>query len=119
MLIIDLQNCQEIVAGDATRLRELLRPDPGGVKIRYSLAHATLKPGETSRPHTLKSSEVYYILEGEGVMHIENESARIHPGQAIYIPGSSRQSIENTGSSELRFLCIVDPAWRREDEEVF
>jgi mannose-6-phosphate isomerase-like protein (cupin superfamily) len=118
MLIVDLQNCREIIAGDATILRELLRPDQGGVKIRYSLAHATLKPGETSRPHTLKTSEVYYILEGEGVMHVEHESARVRPGQAIYIPENSRQFIENTGSSELRFLCIVDPAWRREDEEV-
>ena len=119
MLIIDLQNCPEIIAGDATSLRELLRPDPGGVKIRYSLAHAVLKPGKASRPHALKSSEAYYILEGEGVMHIECESTRVHSGQALYIPENSRQFIENTGSSELRFLCIVDPAWRREDEEVF
>ena len=119
MLIVDLQNCQEIVAGDATLLRELLRPDWGGAKVRYSLAHATLNPGETSRPHRLRSSEVYYILEGEGVMHVENESSRVRPGQAVYIPGRSRQFIENAGSSELRFLCIVDPAWRREDEEVF
>jgi mannose-6-phosphate isomerase-like protein (cupin superfamily) len=118
MLIIDLQDCREIIAGDATILRELLCPEPGGVNIRYSLAHAELKPGETSRAHRLKSSEVYYILEGEGVMHIEGESARVRPGQAVYIPGNSRQFIENTGSSELRFLCIVDPAWRREDEEV-
>lgn len=118
MLVIDSQNCQEIIAGDATILRELLRPDQGGAKIRYSLAQATLKPGETSRAHRLKSSEVYYILEGEGVMHVEDESAGVRPGQAIYIPGNSRQFIENTGGSELRLLCIVDPAWRREDEEV-
>ena len=118
MLVIDLQNCQEIIAGDATILRELLRPDRGRVKIRYSLANAALKPGEVSRPHRLKSSEVYYILEGEGLMHIESESARVRPGQAIYIPANSRQFIENTGNSELRFLCIVDPAWRRDDEEV-
>jgi mannose-6-phosphate isomerase-like protein (cupin superfamily) len=118
MLIVDLQNCQEMIAGDRTLLRELLHPDKRGVTIRYSLAHATLKPGETSRPHTLKTSEVYYILEGEGVMQIEHEFARVRPGQAIYIPENSRQFIENTGSSELKFLCIVDPAWRREDEVV-
>ena len=118
MLIIDLQNCQKIIAGDVTILRELLRPGQGGVKIRYSLAHAVLKPGAASRPHRLKSSEVYYILEGEGVMHIEYESARVCPGQAVYIPAKSRQFIENTSHSELQFLCIVDPAWRREDEEV-
>ena len=119
MLIVDLQNCQEIIAGDHTILREVLHPDKGGLKIRYSLAYATLKPGETSRPHTLKTSEVYYILEGEGVMHVEDESARVRPGQSVYIPPNSRQFIANPGNSELKFLCIVDPAWRREDEEVF
>lgn len=118
MLIIDLQDCQEIIAGDYTILRELLHPSKEGVKIRYSLAHAMLKPAETSRPHKLNTSEVYYILEGEGVMHIDDESARVKPGQAIYIPPDSRQFIENTGSSELKFLCIVDPAWQRENEEV-
>jgi mannose-6-phosphate isomerase-like protein (cupin superfamily) len=29
------------------------------------------------------------------------------------------QYIENTGVSVLKFLCIVDPAWRKEDEEVY
>jgi len=29
------------------------------------------------------------------------------------------QYIENTGDSDLKFLCIVDPAWREENEEVF
>ncbi len=119
MLIIDLQDCQEIIAGDHTILRELLHPNKGEVNIRYSLAHATLKPGETSRPHTIKTSEVYYILEGEGVMHVEDGSARVSPGQSIYIPPNSRQFVENTGNFDLKFLCIVDPAWRPEDEEVF
>jgi mannose-6-phosphate isomerase-like protein (cupin superfamily) len=51
-------------------------------------------------------------------MHIDHESAVVHSGQAIYIPPNSTQYIQNTGNSELEFLCIVDPAWRREDEEV-
>jgi mannose-6-phosphate isomerase-like protein (cupin superfamily) len=28
------------------------------------------------------------------------------------------QWLENTGKEEIEFLCIVDPAWRPEDEEV-
>ena len=51
-------------------------------------------------------------------MHIDGESAPVHPGQAIYIPPHALQHIENTGTSDLKFLCIVDPAWRAEDEEV-
>jgi mannose-6-phosphate isomerase-like protein (cupin superfamily) len=51
-------------------------------------------------------------------MFIDEESAEVHPNQAIYIPPLSEQYIHNTGSTDLIFLCIVDPAWRREDEEI-
>ncbi len=51
-------------------------------------------------------------------MYIDGESAKILPGHAIYIPPHSEQYILNTGSSELKFLCIVDPEWQREDEEI-
>jgi mannose-6-phosphate isomerase-like protein (cupin superfamily) len=119
MFLKHLQDCEEFIAGDDSLLRELLHPDKADLAIRYSLAHAVVKPGKTSKPHKLKTSEVYYILEGEGIMYINEESERVQPGQAIYIPPNSRQYIRNTGRSELKFLCIVDPAWRHEDEEVF
>jgi mannose-6-phosphate isomerase-like protein (cupin superfamily) len=86
--------------------------------LRYSLAHATVVPGEESLPHRLATSEVYYILEGRGVVYINNEEASVGPSQAIYIPPHAEQYIRNTGDADLKFLCIVDPAWRVEDEEV-
>lgn len=116
MFIRDLKECEEFTAGDNSILRELLHPDKADLDIRYSLAHAILKPGQTSRPHKLKTSEVYYILEGEGLMHIDDEIERVHVGQAIYIPPDSTQFFQNTGKKDLIFICIVDPAWRKEDE---
>jgi len=65
MLIKDVQKCEEFVAGDNAILRELLHPDKEVIKLRYSLAHAVLKPGHTSYRHKLKTSEIYYILEGD------------------------------------------------------
>ena len=119
MLIKALQNCNEFIAGDNTILRELLHPDKMDLKLRYSLAHAVVKPAETSLWHKLKtSSEVYYILEGEGIMYIDNESKQVYAGQTIYIPPNAKQRIKNTGKSDLKFLCIVDPAWKKEDEEI-
>lgn len=118
MFIINLKDCDEFVAGDKTILRELLHPAKADLNLRYSLAHAVVKPGETSKLHSLKTSEVYYILAGEGIMYINEESAKVYPNQAIYIPPHTKQHIQNTGNSNLEFLCIVDPAWRLEDEEV-
>jgi mannose-6-phosphate isomerase-like protein (cupin superfamily) len=118
MWIKRLPDCPEFIAGDGTILRELLNPAKAPLDLRYSLAHAVLKPGKISQPHRLRTSEVYYLLSGEGEMHIDGETARITPGQAIYIPPRATQFIRNTGPGDLAFLCIVDPAWRIEDEEV-
>lgn len=118
MFIRDLRDCPEFTAGDKTRLREMLHPAKGDLDLRYSLAHAVVAPGEASLPHRLRTSEVYYILQGEGTMHIDGVSAPVSPGQAIYIPPNATQHIRNTGPTDLAFLCIVDPAWRAEDETI-
>lgn len=118
MFIKNLIECEEFIAGDNTILREILHPDKANVQLRYSLAHAVVKPGLTSYLHSLKTSEVYFILEGDGMMNIEGELKQVKAGDTIYIPPHAKQCITNTGSSDLVFLCIVDPAWRTEDEEI-
>ena len=120
IFISDLRDAEEFTAVDGCMLRELLHPDKQPLALRYSLAHAIVEPGQTTAPHRLKeSSEVYFILEGEGLMHVDGEAAPVHPGQAVYIPPGARQFIKNLGDTDLVFLCFVDPAWRAEDEEVF
>ena len=118
MFVVDLTDCPEFEAGDHTLLRELLHPAKADLLLRYSLAHAIVRRGQSSLPHRLKTSEVYFILEGRGTMHIDNETRAVGPQQTVYIPPGGLQYIENTGESDLTFLCIVDPAWRAEDEEV-
>jgi mannose-6-phosphate isomerase-like protein (cupin superfamily) len=118
MFIRELHDCEEFVAGDNCMLREILHPDKENLALRYSLAHAIVKPGDTTWKHRLKTSEVYYIIEGQGTMHINNESQPVKPGSTVYIPPLAVQSITNSGKTDLKFICIVDPAWRKEDEEV-
>ncbi len=114
-----LRDCPEFVAGDDTRLRELVNPlHDTGFPARYSLAHAIVEVGKKSTPHKMLTSEVYYILSGKGTMHIENEHADVAEGDMISIPPSATQWIENIGTAPLIFLAIVDPAWRKEDEVV-
>jgi mannose-6-phosphate isomerase-like protein (cupin superfamily) len=119
MLVRKLNECDEFVAGDGTLLRELLHPDKQPIALRYSLAHAIVPVGQVSTSHSLTTSEVYYILSGEGEMHIDDETRRVEPGDAIYIPPNARQFIRNTGHEPLVFICLVDPAWRKEDETVY
>lgn len=118
MLIVDVIDCPEFVAGDETLLREVLHPSVHGAPIRYSIAQARLKPGGRSLPHRLGGSEVYYILEGHGKIYIDDESSEFRAGNVVYVPPGATQFVENGGSSDLVFLCIVDPAWSADDEAV-
>ena len=119
MFVKNLEDCPEFIAGDRSILRELLHPDKAPLALRYSLAHAIIPAGATSTPHSLPTSEVYYILSGTAQMHIDNEVQTIAPGDAVYIPPKAKQYVVNDGTDPLVFLCIVDPAWREADETVF
>ena len=119
MFVKHLKDCTEFIAGDDSILRELLHPEKSDLKIHCSLAHATVIAGHRTQPHRLASSEVYYILAGEGRMHVDDETFEVGANCAVYIPPRAVQYIENTGSGNLEFLCIVDPPWRPEDEEIF
>ena len=113
-----LSDCREFLAGDHTILRELLHPAKDPVKVGYSLAHGKLAAGRRSKWHALSSSEVYYFLAGRGAFSIDGTTVSVEPGSVIYVPAGAKQSLENTGTGEVEFLCLVDPAWRLEDERV-
>jgi len=84
-----------------------------------AFCHAYLQPGKATVPHHLKhQSEVYYVLSGEGLMHIDDEAGSLSVGQAVYIPPRATQWIENTGEGELVFLAICSPQWAGCDEEI-
>jgi mannose-6-phosphate isomerase-like protein (cupin superfamily) len=52
-------------------------------------------------------------------MHIDDEVAAIASGDAVYIPPKAKQFLRNIGDEPIVFICIVDPAWRKEDETIF
>ena len=118
MIVKSLKDTAAFKGGDGSSLRELLHPAKEPLDIAYSLARAEVEPGGKTLPHRLKSAEVYYILGGRGLMHVGNEQAEVEEEEAVYIPPGQVQFIENPGPGRLTFLCIVDPAWASEDEEV-
>ncbi|MCK9579214.1 MAG: cupin domain-containing protein [Methanoregula sp.] len=121
MLIRDIADGTHERVIDRTILCELLHPDKhkGAAGLGCSIAHAIVPEREKSLPHVLEmSTELYYILNGCGQMHIDGEQAPVHAGQIVLIPPGSRQFIENTGTGDLVFLCIVAPKWQAHDEKL-
>jgi mannose-6-phosphate isomerase-like protein (cupin superfamily) len=106
------------LAGDHSHLRELIHPRNDPVDVRYSLAHASVPPGSSTLPHALTQPEVYFFLSGTGSMTVEGEEITVEPGDTVYVPPRASQSVTNPGPDPLFFLCIVDPAWRAEEEVI-
>ena len=109
-------DCAEFIANDGCRIREVLHPKNDAVELPYSLALATVDPGKASYRHRLNQSEVYYLLEGSGLMHVDGEIRPVCAGDVIYIPPDAEQWIENSGVQPLVFAAIVSPPWKAEDD---
>lgn len=114
-----LTDAPAFTAGDLTEIREILHPDKANLNLSYSLAHASLGVGASSVPHILKeSSEVYFILEGQGRAFIGEQVKEMQTGDLVFIPAGERQYIQNIGDTDLKFLCVVSPPWSKEQEVV-
>lgn len=54
--------------------------------------------------------QVYYVLEGEGVLTLNEEKHLMRPHDYVYVPPGVRHSFTNTGLAGLVFLVMTTPA---------
>jgi mannose-6-phosphate isomerase-like protein (cupin superfamily) len=54
--------------------------------------------------------EVVYILQGEGALHIDGETAPLRAGTCVHLPKGLVHCLENTGPDELQVLGVFRPA---------
>lgn len=107
----------DVIQGiEGTKIKQYFHPHNTLNGISYSIAQFTLEVGKKSKLHKIKSSEIHYILEGSVNLKINNEPYHLEKDDSVYVPANSEQFIENTGNGNLRFLCIVEPAWKADDE---
>ena len=118
MIAIDIHNLDRVPAfttKDGSEIRELLAHRNSCIR-HQTLAEARLPAGGHTTPHHhLKTEEIYYILEGRGLMRVGQETAAVGPGDAIAIPPGASHQIANTGADQLRFLCCCAPGYEHED----
>jgi mannose-6-phosphate isomerase-like protein (cupin superfamily) len=75
------------------------------------LAIARLESGKTIEAHVDPMEEIYFILSGEGDMSVGEDTQRVKPGDAIWIPPGFRHSLTNTGQSDCLVLVVASPNW--------
>jgi mannose-6-phosphate isomerase-like protein (cupin superfamily) len=96
-------------------IRELYHPASSPVR-GFSVAEALIKPGQDTEAHRhILSQEIYYVLEGNGEMHIGEETSEVAAGDAIFIKPGELHNIKNLGAGELRILCVCCPPYSHQD----
>lgn len=99
------------VAHDGCTIAEVIHPANDGTDPQVSLARAVLSPKQATNPHILDFTEIYYIISGTGLIHLNGRSSRLGPEDCVYIPAATEQWVENTGEADLVFLCVCSPAY--------
>lgn len=105
--------------GDAA-VRNLINPNrvEMDLDLDYSIAHFLVKPGDPLDSLIMNNPETYYVLEGEGMLYIEDVPFELKKGKLVLVPANANQYIENTGDVDLEFLAINQPAWESANEVI-
>jgi quercetin dioxygenase-like cupin family protein len=60
-------------------------------------------------PHTHTYEEAIYVLEGTGIVHMDDRDEPIEPGTSIFLPPGTPHCLENRGPSVLKVLGVFSP----------
>lgn len=71
------------------------------------LHETTVFPNSTIGCHLHEGNEeIYYILEGEGIMTVDNEERQVEPGDAIITHSGSYHGLVNNTDKNLKILVF-------------
>ena len=94
-------------AGKDREFRYLVNEDLGCRDVTQFVG--TIPPGRAPL-HAHVYDEVVYVLEGEGVLHIDGTSTPIGAGSCIHLPPQELHCLENAGDGPMRVLGVFHPS---------
>ncbi len=84
-------------------------PNTGSALMDFRISRYA--PMATVEEHVHKVQEqVYYVLEGEGMLVLDGKEHLMRPHDYVYVPPGVRHSFTNTGLDGLVFLVVTTPA---------
>jgi mannose-6-phosphate isomerase-like protein (cupin superfamily) len=97
---------EALPAGDYRYFKLLVDPRHGATRVTQFVGFI-----ERSRApvHTHTYEEAIYILEGEGVVHIDDSETPIQPGTSIFLPPGTPHCLENRSNGVLKLLGVFSP----------
>ncbi len=94
------------------QIMQLLSPYVDDVNIKFSISTVMLESGQYTALHTLKASETFYTLSGNGFLKVNGKDYVMRPGKLVYVPAGMKQSVRNDGKVTLVYLSIISPAYK-------
>ena len=98
---------EDLPAGGDRHFRLLIEPRHGARNVTQFVGFI-----DRSRApfHTHTYEEAIYILEGEGIVHIEGHAdTPIRPGTSIFLPPGTPHCLENQSDGVLKLLGVFSP----------
>ncbi len=74
-----------------------------------------LAPSGEQRAHSHAPEQVYFILDGSGLMTVGDDAQEVRAGDCVFIPSGAQHGIRNSGTSTLRYFSAAAPGFE-EDE---
>jgi mannose-6-phosphate isomerase-like protein (cupin superfamily) len=68
-----------------------------------------IAPGRAPE-HSHVYDEVIYVLEGEGILHIDGTDEPVSAGSCIHLPPLHLHSLENSGEGPMKIVAVFHPA---------
>ena len=79
-----------------------------------SITLVEMKANGIQKPHKHIAEQVYYLLNGTGLMQIGNEKRQVTSGDCVFIPSNEEHSLINIGNRPLTYLSACSPGFSKE-----
>jgi mannose-6-phosphate isomerase-like protein (cupin superfamily) len=105
--VIEVDAVETGAATAGRQFRLLATPDTGCASVTQFVGYI---PVGRAPDHYHRYDEVVYVLEGDGLLHVDGETEPLCAGTCVHLPAGLVHCLENVGPSELHVLGVFRPA---------
>ena len=115
--IINAKDIKPYIMQGSTYESRMLLDDIVAGEPTVNINHGTIKPLQTAGGGSHEKTEIYFIVSGNGLLRLDNETHVVSQGSLAVIPGMCEHSITNTG--EIEDLVILTVWMNAKDNDVY
>lgn len=105
--VVAVESVESGAATAGRQFRLLANPERGCTSVTQFVGYI---PVVRAPDHFHKYDEVVYVLQGEGALHVDGETAPLRAGSCVHLPAGLVHCLENVGPGEMRVLGVFRPA---------